>query len=73
MEQQRVIEPCVSPWCAPVVVVAKKSGKVRICSGYRRLNAVTRRDLYPLPKIEDLFAALNHAVIFTTLDAFAGF
>ena len=57
-----------SPWSSPVVLVKKRDGSVRFCIDYRRLNAVTVKDSYPLPRIDDTLDALSSARYFTTLD-----
>ena len=42
-----------SPWSAPVVMVPKKGGKLRFCVDYRGLNAVTIKDSYPIPRVDE--------------------
>ena len=48
-----------SPWSAPVVIVMKKGGERRTCIDYRKLNAVTKKCSYPLPRVEDLIDSLG--------------
>jgi hypothetical protein len=67
-----VIEPSRSPWGAPVVI-AYRNGKARFCVDYRRLNAVTTPDEFPIPRQSDIMAALSGAQILSTLDALSGF
>ncbi|KAG6438864.1 hypothetical protein O3G_MSEX000284, partial [Manduca sexta] len=68
-----VIEPCISPWSAPVIMVPKKDGTVRVCIDYRKLNAVTVPDIYPLPRIDDLLHAAKPTPYMSTLDLRAGY
>jgi hypothetical protein len=63
-----VIRPSQSPWAAPVVVVSKKDGNPRFCIDYRKLNAVTKRDSYPLPRIDKALDQLSKAKYLSTLD-----
>ena len=49
------IRPSVSPWGAPILIVKKKDGSMRLYIDYRELNKVTMRNNYPLPRIDDLF------------------
>uniref|UniRef100_A0A2D4KFB9 ribonuclease H n=1 Tax=Micrurus paraensis TaxID=1970185 RepID=A0A2D4KFB9_9SAUR len=62
------IRPSSSPLSAPVLFVKKKTGDLRLCCDYRKLNAITVRNRYPLPLIPDLMERLRSATIFTKLD-----
>lgn len=62
-----VIEESNSPWCSPVVLI-KKSEKVRLCIDARRLNAVTKKDSYPLPHINGLLSRLKDTHFISGID-----
>ncbi|KAE9323307.1 hypothetical protein PF008_g17390 [Phytophthora fragariae] len=68
-----VIEEGNGAWGFPVVLVRKKDGEVRFCADYRALNKVTKKDVYPLPRIDETLEALGGALLFTTLDLRAGY
>lgn len=68
-----VIEPSTSPWASPVVLATKKDGGTRFCLDYRRLNQLTRKDAYPLPRVEDCFDSLGGAKWFATMDLCSGY
>ncbi|TYK11888.1 ty3-gypsy retrotransposon protein [Cucumis melo var. makuwa] len=67
------IRPSVSPWCAPVLFVKKKDGSMRLCIDYRELNKVTVKNIYPLPRIDDLFDQLQGATVFSKIDFRSGY
>lgn len=68
-----VIEPSRSPWAAPVVIAPKKDGGLRFCVDYRELNKVTKKDVYPLPRIDDTVDALNGAQFLSAFDLLSGY
>ncbi|PPQ97535.1 hypothetical protein CVT26_002411 [Gymnopilus dilepis] len=70
--EQDVIEPSNSPWGAPVVI-AYRNGKPRFCVDYRKLNAVTTPDEFPLPRQSEILASLSGANVLSSLDALSGF
>ena len=73
MLQKDVIQPSASPWASPVVFVQKKGGTMRFCIDYRKLNSVTRKDAYPLPRIDETLEALGGSKWFSTLDLLSGY
>ena len=75
MVSDRVIFPITKPteWCAPMVVIPKTSGKVRICGDFTELNKGILRERYELPTIEDTLSKLSGGTVFTKLDANSGF
>ena len=60
-------------WCAGMVVVPKKSGAVRICVDFRRLNESVWKKTHPLPKVDNTLAQLTGATVFSKIDANSGF
>jgi len=67
------IEPSCSPCTSNIVVVSKKDGSLRFCVDYRKLNSVTRRDAYPLPRIDSCLDALSGAQFFSAFDLRASY
>ena len=70
---KKIIVESHSPYASPIVIVRKKDGTLRLCVDYRRLNAITVGDAYPLPRIQDSFDALVGAQHFNTLDLASGY
>ena len=62
------IRPSVSPYGAPILFVRKKTGELRMCIDYRSLNRQTRLDVFPIPRVADLFDRLGKATVFSSID-----
>jgi hypothetical protein len=73
MKDLDVIEPADGPWASTVVLIPKPDGYLFFCVDYRRLNAVTTKDLYALPRVDDSLDSLGGAQYFSTLDANIGY
>jgi hypothetical protein len=68
-----MITPASGAWSSPVVLVRKKDSKWRFCIDYRKLNAITQQDAYPLPRIDESLDALSGSQYFITLDLTSGY
>lgn len=67
-----VIKESISAYASPIVLVRKADGTLRICVDYRKLNAKTRQDAFPLPRIDKIFDALRGKKLFLTIDLAGG-
>lgn len=68
-----IIEQSSSPWSSPMHLVPKPNSKKRVTIDYQALNAVTEKDAFPVPRVEDLIENLRGAEYFTTIDFVSGF
>jgi len=68
-----LIRPSTSPWASPVLMIRKPDGGIRFCIDYRKLNAVTVKDCYPMPLIDDILDVLGNAKIFSTMYIASGY
>ena len=73
MLKNGVIEPSHSPWSSPVILVKKKDGSFRFCADYRKLNNITVKDVYPLPRIDDALSRLAQTQFYSIMDMQSGF
>ena len=73
MQDHGIIEPAASDWAAPIVLMKKKDGTIRLCIDYRQLNAVSRVDAYPMPRIDDIIDQLGQDQYISTLDLTKGY
>ena len=68
-----IIRVSTSPWASPIVLVRKKDGTYRFCVDYRKVNAVTVKDSFPLPRIDNTLDILSGARFFATIDFASGY
>lgn len=68
-----IIRPSNSPWASPMHLVPKKDGSTRAVVDYRKLNAVTQKDAYPLPRIDDILYNIGPARWFSVCDLYSGY
>ncbi|UYV76850.1 hypothetical protein LAZ67_14002195, partial [Cordylochernes scorpioides] len=68
-----IVQLSESPWSSPVVLVKKKNGSWRFCVDYRHLNKITKKDVYPLPRIDDTLDCLRGASYYSSMDLRSGY
>ena len=73
MLKEGVIVPSTSPWSSPVCMVTKKDGTIRFCIDYRKLNGLTKKNSYPLPRIDETIDSLGGNEWFCTIDLQSGY
>ena len=73
MLQNVVMQPSSSPWASPVVLVQKNDDSQRFCIDYRKLNRVTKKNVYPIPQIDDTLNIMAGSCWFSTLYLVSGY
>lgn len=73
MLREGILEPSESPWASAYVMVKKKTGEMRMCIDFRKLNDKTKKNVYPLPNIEDCIEPLSGNQYFSSLDLASGY
>ena len=73
MMKYKVIRHSTSLWAAPVILVEKNGGERRFCIDFHKLNGLTKKGSFPLPRIDDTLYMLHGKHFFTTLDLTSGY
>ena len=73
MLEEGIIEPTSSAWSAPIVLVKKKDKTLRLCVDYRRLNARSKADAYPMPRVDELIDRVGQSRYLSALDLSKGY
>ena len=71
--KQGIIHPSKSPYTSQVVNVRKKTGEIRLCVNFRRLNAISIHDSFPLPSVKEALQVVQATVWFSSFDLAQGY
>ncbi|XP_068991695.1 uncharacterized protein [Neodiprion pinetum] len=71
--KHQIIQPSNSQYASPTLLVRKNENEDRMCHDFRRLNELTVKDRYPIPRIDDQLDRLGNGIFFTSLDMASGF
>ena len=73
MLDQGIVDPAEGAWSSPIVLAKKKDGSHRFCVDFRRVNDVTKKDVHPIPRIDDALDSLAGMKLFSVLDLASGY
>ena len=73
MLNKGIIQESNSPWSQPLVIITKKDGSPRFCVDFRNLNNITRQQIIPMPRIDEVLCSLGDACYYTMLDLASGY
>lgn len=72
MVVENIIETAQNEWVAPILFVLKKGRALRFCVGHHKYNAVIKRDLYPISRMDGCIDSFSEEAVFSTIDAISG-
>ena len=73
MQEQGILRSSTSAWSAPIVPVPKKSGEIRVCGDFRKLNKITEVDSYHIPLISEIIERVGNSSVLSKMDMCKGF
>jgi hypothetical protein len=73
MLKHDIIQASNSDWSSPCVLVPKPNGTVRFCTDYRKVNAISKTDAYPIPRVDDCIDKIGQARFLTKIDLLKGY
>ena len=73
MLKNGIVEPSQSEWSSPCILVPKADGSYRFCTDFRKVNAVSKSDSFPLPRIEDCIDSIGQAQYVSKFDLLKGY
>ena len=73
MLKNKIIRHSSSPWASPVTLAPKPDGSVRFCVDFRKLNAITKKDVYPLPRIDETLERMGGLEYYSSIDLASGY